>query len=324
MVYALSWKVKMILLIKLLRRRFPLFLAAFVACCLSVAITLWWNTELAGIINTVSAGIPPSPEIIKLVMVIMIVTAAGAWFKSYVSGFFCETVTHDLRMGYTRHFASLSLRQTESLNAGQELSKLQNEIADVSVYINGNLFQLIDDSIIFIITLVWLLAVNPALVFYVNGPCLLIVVYVFFSSKIIGKATTLSQQAKGRMNICAESLLTMFPVIKLYNAPQMMIANYDRQINDWETNTVKSEIVKARLMSLSGVLSTVPLILLLLTGGGMVINGSLSTGVLFMFLNLSGNVSGVMMNMPGYIAGFRQFSANIKLLEPKIFLAGRV
>jgi hypothetical protein len=49
-------------------------------------------------------------------------------------------------------------------------------------------------------------------------------------------------------------------------------------------------------------------------------DGDLTIGTLYVFLNLSGSLSGVMMNMPGYIAAFRQFSANVRRLSPHVIL----
>ena len=305
------------LLIQLFRRRFTLFLTVVALCGLTALITIWWNSQLSIIINSVSAGIYVSLKITAAALIILIINGVCLYFKNLVSAYLCELITHDLRMGYARHFTMLSIPEIENLGTGQEVSRLQNEIAEVSVYINSNLFQLIDDTVKFVFTLVWLLTLNSWLVFFANGPGLLILVYVFYSSIVISRATQLSQLARGRMNRHADSLLNLFPVIKLYNAEKMMNVNYNNEINEWERQTVKSELVQARLMSLSGVLSHVPLVLLFLMGGGMAVNGTLTVGTLYIFLNLSGNVSGVMMNMPGYIAAFRKFSANMKLLEKR-------
>ena len=311
------------LLVKMLRKRLVLTLAAVCSSGLTAAVTLWWNAQLSGIINIVREGRLLPADIIVLALVTILDTGAAAYFKSYISGFACESIAHDLRMGYARHFASLTVAGAERLNAGEQLSKQQNEIADVSVYLNTNLFQLLDDSVRFITTFLWLFSLNPKLTLTVNLPVLVIMAYVFYSSKIIGSATERSQQAKGRMNGYADTLLTLFPVIRLYDAARMMLHSYGDNVGEWERQTVRAERMRARLMSLSALLSSIPLMLLFLAGGGMVINGALTVGTLYIFLNLSGNVSGVMMNMPGYIAAFRQFSVNMERLAPNISLDGR-
>jgi len=306
------------LLIKMIKNRLFLTLAAICASALLVAVILWWNAHLSGIIDRISEGNALSTEIIVLAIVIMLAMCVVNFIKTYVSGFVCEILTHDLRMGYARHFSSLPLSDIEKLNAGEQLSKLQNEIAEVSTYINGNLFQLINDGITFFATLAWLLFINARLTLTVNLPVFLIMIYVFYSSKVISNATERSQHARGQMNKYADTLLTLFPVIRLYDAMHMMLENYNKEVGEWKNQTARAEKVRARLMSLSGLLTSIPLMLIFLVGGNMVINDILTLGLLYVFLNLSGSVSGIMMNMPGFIASFRQFSVNMKRLAPMI------
>jgi ABC-type bacteriocin/lantibiotic exporter with double-glycine peptidase domain len=118
-------------------------------------------------------------------------------------------------------------------------------------------------------------------------------------------------------------MLTLFPIIRLYDAARLTIDGYTGAVKTWESHNIRLERTRARLLSLSAVLSQIPLLFLFLVGGHMAIGGVLSVGTLYVFLNLSGNVSGVMMNMPGHIAAFRQFLANINRLSPHVVLAGR-
>lgn len=297
-------------------------LTFFTVCTngLTATVTFWWNIQLAEIINNVSAGIAPSAIMIVWALITMLAMGMINYAKGYLSGYTCESLTHDLRMGYARHFATLPILEIETLNAGEQLSKLQNEIAGVSVYIRANLFQLLDDGVKFLSTFIWLLFISPKLTLALNLPVFLIVAYVFWSSKAIGAATILSQQANGQMNQYADTLLTLFPIIRLFDASCMALKGYTTAVKVWEYQTIRAERLRAKLMSLSALMSCIPLLLLFLVGGRMTISGALPVGTLYIFLNLSGNVSGVLMNMPGYIGAFRQFSANMKRLEGKICL----
>jgi len=176
----------------------------------------------------------------------------------------------------------------------------------------------VGDAVRFLTTFIWLLFISPTLTLASNLPAFLIVFYVIWSSKIIGLATERSQQAKEQMNQYADTLLTLFPIIRLYDAARLALGGYMDAIAIWEKHTIRSEYTAARLMSLSGVLSGVPLLILFFVGGRMVLSGALGIGTLYIFLNLSGNVSGVLMNMPRHFASFRQFSANMKRLEVKV------
>ena len=308
------------LLSKILYKRKILVLITLCSSGFSVAVVLWWNAQLSGIINMVSIGHPPLYAMIIQAIITMFVMGAVNYADGYVSGYTCESMSHDLRMGYAKYFTSLTVVETEKLNAGEQLSKLQNEISGVSDYMSSNLFQLVGDIVRFFVTFFWLMLINPTLTLAANMPAFLIVLYVFWSSKIIGLATERSQQAQGQMNQYADVLLTLFPIIRLYDAADLTLKGYNNSIITWEKHTIHTERTKAKLMSLSGVLSNIPLLILFLVGGSMAINGTLNIGTLYIFLNLSGNVSGVLMNMPRHIASLRQFLANMKRMEGKVCL----
>ena len=311
------------LLSKMLGKRRSLSIITICASGLTAAVALWWNAQLSGIIDTVSAGNLPTKDMVLRALVTMLIMGATFFAKSYLSGYTCESMAHDLRMGYARHLASLPVADVEKLNVGERLSKLQNEIAGVTGYLNANLFQLLDDAVKFLSTFIWLLHISPVLTLTSNLPSFILVAYVFWSSKIIGSATGRSQKAKGQMNQYADTLMNLFPIIRLYDAARLIQDGYADAVKAWENETAWAERTRARLMSLSALLSYVPLMLLFLVGGHLAISGVLTVGTLYIFLNLSGNVSGVMMNMPGYIGAFRQFTANMKRLAPHVLLAGR-
>jgi len=300
----------------MLKGRKALVCSAIFACVVSAAIALFSNYLLSGIINLVSAGEAPQPGAILSMLAIMLAMGAAGFTKEYLAGLSCESVTHDLRMGFAKYFSSLPYAEIEDLNAGEQISKLQNEIAGVSAYINSNLFQLFDDGVKFIATLFWLMYINPALTVASNLPVVLIMAYVYWSSRIIKTSAEQSLRAKESLNRHSETLLAAFPVVKLYDAARMATDGYVKAVCAWKSQTASMERKKAWLMSLSGVLSCVPLALLFAVGGRMAIDGALAIGALYIFVNLSGNVSGVMMNMPGYVTAFRQFSANIGRLAP--------
>lgn len=110
----------------------------------------------------------------------------------------------------------------------------------------------------------------------------------------------------------------MFPVIQIYGVYGLIKEAMSANLSEWGDANIEKERISARLMSLSGVLSFVPLLLLLGFGGFMVIHGTISMGTFYIFINLSGNVSGFLQNMPGIYAAFRRFGASVDRLEGKL------
>lgn len=123
-----------------------------------------------------------------------------------------------------------------------------------------------------------------------------------------------------KINGLADIILELFPIIQVYDSYRLMKSTMWENLSEWENANVRKERISARLMSLSGVLSFVPLLLLLGFGGAMAINGEISTGTFYIFINLSGNVSGFLQNMPDIYANFRRFGASVDKLEEKLVL----
>lgn len=306
------------LMIKLIRGRLRLAALTVGVSVLSVGISLWWNAQIAVFINAVNgAQLIASREVGTAIGTIFL-SAGAAYALGVCSSWTLETIAHDLRMGYARHFSALPLSEIENLNAGEQVSKLQNEISDVMNFLGSNLFSIIDDIIRFVGTFSWLLWLNPRLTVLANAPVVLLVGYTVFSSKIIGKAANDSQQANARMTGVADTLITVFPILRLFDAAAMMKHQYKASLDAWQAASIREERRCAGLMSLSAMMSYLPMVMLFLIGGAQVIEGTETIGTIYVFINLSGNVSGVMMNMPRRIAAFRRFAANMNRLESSV------
>jgi len=145
--------------------------------------------------------------------------------------------------------------------------------------------------------------------------------YAIISSKIISEKVQQSQNAKAQINGFTDTLASIFPILRIFNATQFMCNKYNEAVDILESANIKEERKRAKLMSLSAMMAYAPLLLILLIGGSQVIDSRMTLGTLYIFVNLTGNLSGVMMNMPARIAGFRRFSTNMKRLQPSIIIS---
>ena len=308
----------MTLLRKLISGRKGLATLTVLGGLVSIALSLAWNARLSLLIDAVSVGLAVPGADLGAALGLMLTSAATAYALELLSGWTCETLAHDLRMGYARHFTALPFVEIEALNAGEQLSKLQNEIQEISAFLRANLASLIHDLIKFVGTFAWLLWLNPSLTLLSNAPVALLLLYTAYSSRLIGQAAQESQQANQDMNGFADTLVSVFPVLRLFEAGPLLRGRYGAALDRWAGAVIREERRKARLMSLSAFLSCSPLLTLFLAGGTQVLRGTATLGMLYIFLNLSGNVSGVLMNLPGRIGQFRRFEVNLRRLEPSV------
>ena len=284
-----------------------------------LAVVLVWNRQLAVLIDLVTSGQTVTKSIIMNLVVILAAYILMSGATTFVSGVTCTRINYSLRQNYIQKISNQNL-PTQKLNGGKEASVLMNELTAVSNFISENLFFMFDSLIKFIGSFGWLIYLNPFLAITSNLPVFFIIIYISFSSKILQKYTLKTNEENSKINSVTDSLMNLFPVIRLYQAQKMILENYSTLLTEWEKLNISMEKKKALLMSISAVITNIPLLLIILIGGKLVILGKLSLGELYVFISLSGNVSGILMNMPSFIMQFRIFGANLKKLNAPVIV----
>ena len=284
-----------------------------------LAVVLVWNRQLAVLIDLVTSGQTVTKSIIMNLVVILAAYILMSGATTFVSGVTCTGINYSLRQNYIQKISNQNL-PTQKLNGGKEASVLLNELTAVSNFISENLFFMFDSLIKFIGSFGWLIYLNPFLAITSNLPVFFIIIYISFSSKILQKYTLKTNEENSKINSVTDSLMNLFPVIRLYQAQKMILENYSTLLTEWEKLNISMEKKKALLMSISAVITNIPLLLIILIGGKLVILGKLSLGELYVFISLSGNVSGILMNMPSFIMQFRIFGANLKKLNVPVIV----
>ena len=300
------------------KEKIKIFLT-FLFDLLFLAVVLVWNRQLAVLIDLVTSGQTVTKSIIMNLVVILAAYILMSGATTFVSGVTCTGINYSLRQNYIQKISNQNL-PTQKLNGGKEASVLLNELTAVSNFISENLFFMFDSLIKFIGSFGWLIYLNPFLAITSNLPVFFIIIYISFSSKILQKYTLKTNEENSKINSVTDSLMNLFPVIRLYQAQKMILENYSTLLTEWEKLNISMEKKKALLMSISAVITNIPLLLIILIGGKLVILGRLSLGELYVFISLSGNVSGILMNMPSFIMQFRIFGANLKKLNAPVIV----
>lgn len=311
------------LLKQLIKLHKILFMMAVLFTFLSVIINLCWNKFLAQLLDLLGNADffsfkKETAVFFTLGILVVLIHIISEFASLLLSSYTCEMFAHELRMGYAKSYLQSDLQTITKLNVGEEQSTMQNELQEISAYLTESLFPLMKQFGAFVVTVLFLLCQNLKLTLLSVVPVLPLIAYCSFSSKIIQNKTRQCQNSKQKINGLADMILGLFPIIQIYDACQLIKGSMEEALSQWGKAAVKKERITAKLMSLSGVLSFVPLLLLLGSGGAMVIHGEISLGTFYIFINLSGSISGFLQNMPGIYASFRRFRASADRLEGKL------
>lgn len=280
-----------------------------------LAVVFVWNKYLANLIDFVVAGNKMTAQMIWAFVIILVVFVMSNGASTFISNYTCEQINYHIRRLYIEESAKKDYEYFCNIGAGQGSSFLLNELNAVCNFISTNLFFIFDSAVKFLGTFGWFLILNPKLAVLSNFPVAAILVYVTFTSKILKKYTVCANEEKSKLNGMTESLMNLFPVIRLYDANKMILKKYGDANMTWEKLVTNMEKKKAVLMSLSALMTCIPLLLTILIGGKQIIDARMTIGELYIFINLSGNVSGILMNMPAFIMQLRVFMGNVEKIK---------
>lgn len=312
----------MVFVLRLFRNRKWTAVLTLLCCIGSVVTTLLWNKELAVLIDGVQAGLGLDRECVAWCAGCLVLAALFQGGMQFLSACAGEYAVYDLRMSLAKMTMRREYASIAKENGAELISLQQNEMEDINRYIADNLFTLCSTVTNFVFTLIFLFVQNGKLTLLYLIPVAGMAVYTTVSGKVIYRYTKEEQEAQKKMNGVAGTLLSLFPVVRIYEAEGLLRQSYRSRIDGWKDAVVAQERTKAKLMSVSGMLSCIPLVLLMLVGGRMILQGMLTIGTLYVFINLSGNVSGVMINISVHLANFRRFCGNLERVWGRIETEG--
>ena len=303
-----------VLKILLKRNRIWVF-AAILAALVSNLSQMFYFVFVGKLVDKIAGRQTIEYSFIAILAVFMITNVVTVSLNHYIGHMTAEKMAHSLRMGYARKLLKKTNGENRSCDAGQIMSVVQNELAQADAYLGNTFFDIFGMTFSGILVLVFLLFQNALLTMTLLIPAILILVYVLISSKRMTPLVSETQNAKNRMNHAVYSTVHAFPAIRIFDGEKLAMHTFQRETTDWVRSATKLERRSALYNSLSGVLSGIPLLLLLLAGGYMVLDGHIMLGTLIVFLNLQKSLMGFVMNLPAWIGGFKIFTANLTRIE---------
>ena len=263
------------------------------------------------LVNRIESREPITAKLVIILVCFLISNAVTVYVKHYFGRYAAEKMAHTLRMGYIGNL----LKYKKNTDTGAVMSQVQNELSHADEYLSNTFFDITDLLLTGVLVFFFLLFQNVVLTLVIFIPTVLILLYVKWSSRRLSGIVLKALDAKEKMNRVSYSLVHAFPAVKVYNGDEMCIDTYEKSLNSWGEQEADMERLNALYNSLSGILSRVPLLLLLTVGGYMVLKGNIMLGTLIVFLNMQNTLKQTIMNLPSWISGFKVFVTNLDKIQ---------
>jgi subfamily B ATP-binding cassette protein MsbA len=227
---------------------------------------------------------------VAAVAVVAIVGAISAYFEKYLTTSISQWVGHDLRRTIYHHIQRLSLAEHDKTRTGDMITRVTTDIEVIQDFIESALLGILVDvmTIAGMIGVMLYLNWRFTLIALSVMPVLFVVVYRYTRS--IKKASRAVRKKEGDLLSVVEEALTSIRVVKAF-------AREDYEEERFETESLanvdagmQARNLKAKLAPIVALIVAVGTCLVLWYGARLAMTGSLSAGVLIVFLMYLGNM----------------------------------
>jgi ATP-binding cassette subfamily B protein/subfamily B ATP-binding cassette protein MsbA len=213
-----------------------------------------------------------------------IISSTSSYFNSYITGKLQLNLFKEVTESAFGIIQLASLKRTQTIKVGDMITRIlgNTQIAiNIPIRIIPQLFMSVVSVIVpFII----MLSLSYQLALIVMSPVILFAL----SSSLFGKRMELLQKTFLETNASVYSFLkeniSIIPLIKVFNISRWTQSRFERQMDDYYDVSISYTKISALNSSLSSLIQGVPIVLLIIFGGYMVIDGSISLGTFTAFM----------------------------------------
>jgi len=210
-----------------------------------------------------------------------------SFLQSWLMAGLSQRVVARLRKVLFGKLQKLPLSYFDSRPHGEVMSRLSNDIDNVSQSISQSTVQLMSGGIAIVGSLIMMLALSPTLTL----ASLITVPMVFLLARTITRKTSVlfkEQQVElGKLNGHMEETITGIHVVKAFNHEEKSVEQFEAVNNRLFEVGLKAQIWSGFLMPLLSVINNIGFAALAMVGGILAVKGHITVGVIASFLGYS-------------------------------------
>ncbi|MBP1890080.1 ATP-binding cassette subfamily B protein [Clostridium moniliforme] len=242
---------------------------------------------------------------ILLLLFFYVLSATFMYLQQYIMAGVAQNTVRDMRRDVDEKLNRLPMKYFDSNSKGDILSRVTNDVDNISSTLQQSLTQLITAVISMIGITIMMLTISPLLTLI----CILTLpICVIATRPIIGKSQkffTAQQRELGKLNGHVEEVYTGHTVVKAFGHEKKAIKEFD-EINDKLYNSSwKAQFMSGLIMPLMNLINNIGYVIIAVVGGILVTKNKLSVGYIQSFIQYSRQFT-QMINQTANIANILQ------------------
>lgn len=198
-----------------------------------------------------------------------------------------QNVVKDMRTDLYNKLILLPIRYFDTNKDGELMSRIINDIDNISTCLNSSIDQIISAGLNIIVTLVVMFTINVKLtiISVISVPILFIV--SIFIMKLTNKHFEKQQKSLGELNGFIEEYISGQKVIKAFNKEEDVINNFKIYNENLRKDGFKAQAYGAVVMPITSSINNISTAIIAIISGIMAIKGKISIGSITSFNKFS-------------------------------------
>ena len=225
-----------------------------------------------------------------LLVAVYLLSAAFAWLQQYIMAGVAQRTVYRLRRQADEKLARLPLRYFDDHPRGDVLSRVTNDIDNISQSLQQSLTQLITALLTIVGVLIMMLSISWILALISLLAVPLSVLLTVIIAKRSQKQFAAQWERTGELNGHVEEMFTGHNVVKVFGRQKQAIATFDEQNERLYEASFRAQFISGMIMPVMTFVTNLNYVAIAVVGGLLVANGRISLGDVQAFIQYSRHV----------------------------------
>lgn len=224
-----------------------------------------------------------TPILITMVIV-YIIHSICTFLQTKISAVLSQNIVKKMREDLFRHIVNLPVRYLDSNSHGDIMSRMTNDIENISTTVSQSLSSMFSGVLTIIGTVIMMTVLCPQLALLSCVTVILTVIATKFLSKAMKKFFTKRQVLLGNLNGTVEEMVTGYKSVVAYNRQENVMKDFNSVSDELTRVGIIAEILGGSMGPVMNVINNISFVIIAAFGGYFAINHIISIGVISAFI----------------------------------------
>lgn len=224
-----------------------------------------------------------TPILITMV-VVYIIHSICTFLQTKISAVLSQNIVKKMREDLFRHIVNLPVRYLDSNSHGDIMSRMTNDIENISTTVSQSLSSMFSGVLTIIGTVIMMTVLCPQLALLSCVTVILTVIATKFLSKAMKKFFTKRQVLLGNLNGTVEEMVTGYKSVVAYNRQKNVMKDFNSVSDELTRVGIIAEILGGSMGPVMNVINNISFVIIAAFGGYFAINHIISIGVISAFI----------------------------------------